>query len=97
MRNYPFHYVPQITPLIDAYHKRLSSFSPGPEGTVGEYETKLSTLSFDELLDRLLEACPQTYDRVAFDCVPEHERMQRLLGLAEGRFRAETHWPVNAG
>lgn len=94
MRPYPFLYHPQIAVLLHAYRKRLKDGERGPEGTVGEYEAKLATLSLDELLDRLLVACPETYERAAFECLPGHEQLQRLMALAFGHLRAETHWPL---
>lgn len=94
MRPYPFLYHPQIAAILSAYRKRLKAGERGPEGTVGEYEAKLTTLSLDELLERLLVACPETYERSAFDCLPGYEQVQRLMALASGHLRAETHWPL---
>lgn len=94
MRELPFHYEPQITALVAAYRKQFTSTETGPEGTVGEFADKLATLSYDDLLDRLLVACPEIYERAGLDCMPGNERIQRLIGLAAGHLRAETHWPL---
>ncbi len=94
MRELPFHHEPQIAALVDAYRKQLTGTETGPEGTVGEYADKLATLSYDDLLDRLLVACPDIYEQAGLDSMPDSERMQRLVGLAAGHVRAETHWPL---
>jgi len=94
MRELPFHHEPQIAALVDAYRQQLADTETGPEGTVGEYADKLAALSFDELLDRLLAACPDNFAQAAFDSLPGNERIQRLMGLAAGHLRAETHWPL---
>ena len=94
MRELPFHHEPQIAALVDAYREHLQNDKVGPEGTVGEYADKLAGLSYDELLDRLLVACPDKFGEIGLNYLPAGERVQRLIGLAAGRFRAETHWPL---
>ena len=94
MRELPFHHEPQITALVAAYRQQFTETKTGPEGTVGEYANKLATLTYDELLDRLLVACPDIYEQAGLDSLPDSERIQRLMGLAAGHLRAETHWPL---
>ncbi len=94
MRELPFHNEPQIAALVHAYRKQLTGTETGPEGTVGDYAGKLATLNYDELLDRMLVACPEIYEQAGLDSMPRSERMQRLVALAAGHRRAETHWPL---
>ncbi|MEQ2006560.1 MAG: hypothetical protein ABMA26_07170 [Limisphaerales bacterium] len=94
MRELPFHHEPQITALVYAYRKQLKDDPTGPEGTVGEYADKLASLSYDELLDRLLVACPDKFGEIGLNYLPAGERLQRLMGLAAGDLRGETHWPL---
>ena len=94
MRELPFHHEPQIAALVAAYRQQFTETKTGPEGTVGEYADKLATLSCDELLDRLLVACPDIYEQAGPDSLPDSERLQRLIGLAAGHLRPETHWPL---
>lgn len=94
MRDLPFDHQPQIFALVAAYRKQLTGTDTGPEGTVGEYADKLATLTYDELLDLMLVACPDNFAEAAFACLPGNERIQRLMGLAAGHLRADLHWPL---
>lgn len=58
MRELPFHHEPQIAALVHAYRNQITDTGSGPEGSVGEYADKLASLTYDELLARLLVACP---------------------------------------
>lgn len=94
MRELPFDHEPQIAALVAAYRKQLTETETGPEGTVGEYAEKLATLTYDELLERLLVACPDNFAEAAFGGLPGDERIHRLMGLAAGHLRADLHWPL---